>query len=154
MGDASDERHDWRTVVEFRHIHDELGSMRGTYLWMGLATTALGLATLFQKEHSLATIGMGVLFLVAALCFLLARWRVYREPRFWAVLCATVYTTFGAAGVARAFLDNDTSASGFRYQYVSSAVYFLALWSVIPPRKTLEFLSQHADEWDEFCSKK
>jgi hypothetical protein len=41
------EEHDWHRVVEFRRIHDQLGSMRGMYLWIGIATAALGVGYFF-----------------------------------------------------------------------------------------------------------
>jgi hypothetical protein len=60
-----------------------------------------------------------VTFLLAALCFLLGWWRVHREPRLWTLLCATIYTSFGAVSVIRYFLGDETIRSaGVRYHYV------------------------------------
>ena len=147
--------HDWRTVVEFRRIHDQLGSMRSMYLWIGVATAFLGIGSFFGTEIKWPTYLLGGVFCLAAACFFLGWWRVRREPRLWTMLCAGVYTAFGAVSVIRYFLGDETiRSSGVRYHYVIGVILIAALWSVVPRRKTLEFLKEHAAEWEEFRSKK
>ena len=129
--------------------------MRAMYLWIGVATAAIGAGGLFAEEKKWPAITLSVAFLLAAACFFLGWWRVRREPRLWTMLCAAVYTGFGAVSVIRYFLGDETIRSaGVRYHYVIGVVLILALWSVVPRRKTLEFLKEHADEWEGFRSKK
>jgi uncharacterized membrane protein YhhN len=149
------EEPDWRLIVEFRRIHDQLGSMRGMYFWIGLGTAAIGVGGFLGEDKKWTTTTGGVLFLLAAVCYFLGWWRVHREPRLWTLLCASVYTGFGTVSVIRYFLGDETIRSaGVRYHYVIGVILILALWSVVPRKKTLAFLKEHAEEWDQFRSKK
>lgn len=153
----SDEReeHDWRTVVEMRRLYDHFGSMRGMYLWIGLASGAIGVGNLVRSDGNWKTTTLGIVLVLTATAFLLGRWRVRREPRLWTMLLASIYTVYGAVSVFRYFLGDETlRGSGVLYHYVIGLVLVLGLWSVVPRRKTLEFLARHREEWHAFLSKK
>ena len=149
------EDHEWEKVLELRRIHDRLGSMRGLYLWIGVAAAVLGAGQLLSAEKGWKTTTLSVLFLLMAVVFFLGRWRVFREPRLWTMLLASIFTALGAVSVLQYFFGAETiRGQGLLFFYVVGLVLVLGLWSIVPGPKTLLFLHDNKERWEGFLSGK